>query len=314
MSVEGNVWNKRSNAWRELMDSATISFDFTTKNQASASVVAGSVGTTQLTDGGVTYAKIQDVSATARLLGRKTAGAGDVEECTLSEALDFIGSAAQGDILYRDASAWARLGTGTAGQLLQSGGAGGNPSWATASSPGQVLLTSGTVTNAAQLDIVLTGYTAYRGIRFVLSAFVPATDDVELWMRVSTDGGSTYDAASYSRTIVISRDNTGAAFTYNSTSDSEIVVAASPTGGESISNVAAEGGVDCIVDLMDQTNTGRYPRAHIVGAVWFGATVTDTFQARGGGHLEVAQDTDAVRFLFESGNIASGKYAVYGYN
>jgi hypothetical protein len=33
---------------------------------------------------------MQDVSATLRILGRKTAGAGDPEECTLSEILDFI--------------------------------------------------------------------------------------------------------------------------------------------------------------------------------------------------------------------------------
>ena len=40
----------------------------------------------------------------------------------------------QGDILYRDGSGLARLGYGTAGQVLQTGGSGANPSWATASS------------------------------------------------------------------------------------------------------------------------------------------------------------------------------------
>lgn len=77
----------------------------------------------------VTYAKMQNVSATSRILGRKTALAGDPEECTLSEVLDFIGSAAQGDILYRGASAWARLGAGTAGYALTTGGVGANPAW-----------------------------------------------------------------------------------------------------------------------------------------------------------------------------------------
>ncbi len=38
-------------------------------------------------------------------------------------------SEAQGDIIYRGASAWARLGVGTAGTLLQAGGAGTNPTW-----------------------------------------------------------------------------------------------------------------------------------------------------------------------------------------
>ena len=40
----------------------------------------------------------------------------------------------QGDILYRDGSGLARLGYGTAGQVLQTGGSGANPSWGTVSS------------------------------------------------------------------------------------------------------------------------------------------------------------------------------------
>jgi hypothetical protein len=43
--------------------------------------------------------------------------------------------ATQGDILYRSATAWTRLAAGTAGQLLQTGGAGANPSWVTNPSP-----------------------------------------------------------------------------------------------------------------------------------------------------------------------------------
>jgi hypothetical protein len=95
------------------------------------SVKAGGIGTSQLANDAVNYAKLQNVSATSRVLGRKTASAGDAEECTLSEILDFIGSAAQGDVLYRGASVWARLGAGTSGQVLQTNGTGANPSWAT---------------------------------------------------------------------------------------------------------------------------------------------------------------------------------------
>lgn len=79
----------------------------------------------------VTYAKIQNITATARILGRKTAGAGDTEELTLSELLDFIGSAAQGDILFRGAAGWQRLAAGTSGQVLKTGGAAADPVWAT---------------------------------------------------------------------------------------------------------------------------------------------------------------------------------------
>jgi hypothetical protein len=40
----------------------------------------------------------------------------------------------QGDLVYRDGSGLQRLGAGTAGQALLSGGAGANPSWGTVSS------------------------------------------------------------------------------------------------------------------------------------------------------------------------------------
>jgi len=39
----------------------------------------------------------------------------------------------QGDVLYRDGSGLQRLGAGTSGQVLQTGGAGANPSWTTVS-------------------------------------------------------------------------------------------------------------------------------------------------------------------------------------
>lgn len=43
-----------------------------------------------------------------------------------------IASAAQGDLLYRGASAWARLGAGTSGHFLKTLGAGADPAWAAA--------------------------------------------------------------------------------------------------------------------------------------------------------------------------------------
>ncbi len=88
-------------------------------------------------DSQVTYPKIPDVSAAARVLGRKTAGAGVVEELTLSETLDFVGSAAQGDVLFRGASGWSRLPAGTAGLFLKTQGAGADPVWA---SPGDLIV------------------------------------------------------------------------------------------------------------------------------------------------------------------------------
>ncbi len=53
---------------------------------------------------------------------------------SLTSQIDAAFGSAQGDILYRGASGWAALPPGTSGQVLQSGGSGANPSWATAAS------------------------------------------------------------------------------------------------------------------------------------------------------------------------------------
>ena len=84
-----------------LADSSSI--DLAKLNQSSAT----KLGTTALADSAVTYAKIQNVSATDRLLGRSTAGAGVVEEIPLTAA---------GRALIDDADAAAQrttLGLGT---------------------------------------------------------------------------------------------------------------------------------------------------------------------------------------------------------
>lgn len=100
--------------------------------------VSGSGATWTVDAGAITYAKLQDISATKRVLGRNTAGAGDAEEVTFSQFLDWVGSAAQGDILYRNATDWVRLAAGTSGHYLQTQGAGANPQWAAASGSGTV--------------------------------------------------------------------------------------------------------------------------------------------------------------------------------
>lgn len=67
--------------------------------------------------GGSTY-KVDNVSATSRILGRMSTGSGVIEELTLSQVLDLIGSAVPGDLLVRGSTSWQRLPKGTGNQLL----------------------------------------------------------------------------------------------------------------------------------------------------------------------------------------------------
>jgi hypothetical protein len=56
-----------------------------------ATIANNAVTTGKIADDNVTYAKIQDVSATDRLLGRDTASSGIIEEIPVSSGLEFTG-------------------------------------------------------------------------------------------------------------------------------------------------------------------------------------------------------------------------------
>jgi hypothetical protein len=62
----------------------------------------------------------------------------------------------QGDLVYRDGSGLQRLGAGTAGQVLQTGGTGANPSWTTVSADVVELYSVGNVSTASEIN--LNGY------------------------------------------------------------------------------------------------------------------------------------------------------------
>jgi Repeat of unknown function (DUF5907) len=162
--------------------STSITWDFGTAGQAlvKRAALTGDVtaaadsNATLIANNAVTYAKLQDVTATARIIGRKTAAAGDPEECTLSEIMDFVGSAAQGDILYRGASTWTRLGAGTSGQFLKTQGTSANPIWATLAGGGNVS-SAGTPTNGQWAQ--WTSSTTIQGVATASTPWVQKAGD-----------------------------------------------------------------------------------------------------------------------------------------
>jgi len=86
---------------------------------------------------------------------------------TLSQALDASAGSTQGSILYRSGSGWTQLGPGTSGQVLQTQGAGANPTWAAAAGAGTVTsvatgtgLTGGPITSSGTISIANTAVSA----------------------------------------------------------------------------------------------------------------------------------------------------------
>lgn len=79
------------------------------------------------------FALANDLAALEALTGTGVArrtGTSAWSLLSITQLLDLAGSAAQGDILYRDASDWALLPASTAGRVLCTNGTGANPLWA----------------------------------------------------------------------------------------------------------------------------------------------------------------------------------------
>ncbi len=175
---------------------------------------------------------------------------------------------------------------------------------------GAVLLASGTLTNAAALDFVLTSYAGYRGFAVYLSAFRPATDGVDLYCLFSTDGGATFDATGYSY-AVHGVNETPSTLNAGSGGSANQILLSFPVANNQIGNDATEGWYGKIM-LLDPANAAAWSRVLFDAAYVSNYTTPALMSVRGSGARKAAQNTDALRFLFSSGNIADGKYALYG--
>ena len=100
----------------------------------------------------------------------------------------------QGDILYRDGSGLAKLGAGTSGQVLQTGGTGANPSWADASSGKIVNVFYQTYTSTLTQSTPNSGQ--FRDVPSLTQTITPASVDskflITFRLSMGTDGNHTY--------------------------------------------------------------------------------------------------------------------------
>lgn len=171
-----------------------------------------------------------------------------------------------------------------------------------ANTVGRVPLATKTAAVSPSLDFTEFNNSVYRRYEFELENVKPATDNVQLGMQVSTNAGSSYDAgaADYSWTY----DGTGnVATTAQSAGDTNMRIATA------IGNAANEDGVSGNIILINAGSLSD--RSRILTQVGWENTATVSFRVNGGGRRLASQDTDAVRFLFSSGNI-SGTIRMFG--
>jgi hypothetical protein len=307
VSLEGHLWNRLNSAWREIKDSATIAWSFATPNEASASLVAGSIGTTELTDDNVTNGKLANM-AESTIKGRAAgAGTGDPTDLTATQATAilnaFTGDSGSGGV--KGLVPAPAAGDAAAAKFLKADGA-----WTAVTSPALVPLTSGTTTDQATLDIVLTSYTTYRSIVIILTDIVAHSDDVAFWARLSTDGGSSYLDGASDYSFAMTGLNMAGGNSSSTGTDSEAQIRfTSGVATDMFSTDAGSSGY-FFVEIGSRTSATLKTSVFWTG----GHSNTDANGLNvttGFGQRLAQEDSDAIRFMMSSGNITAN-YAVYG--
>jgi len=160
------------------------------------------------------------------------------------------------------------------------------------------LASSGAISNAATVSFTQFDASKYDHYQFHMQHVLPITDAQYLLSRVSTDGGSNYDA-------------TNGNYHLNANTDSTAFRIASTV----IGNASGEFGASGIFYLFAPHNSSVGTYATSTGVMMNSSThVTPLHGPHGestGVHLTTA-DVDAIQFLFGSGNIASGEIVMYG--
>lgn len=352
---------------------------------------AAQVQTTDIDDDAVTYAKIQDIAATDRLLGRDTAGAGIVEELTVGGGLEFSGaggiqrsaltgaitaSAASGvtalsnDVvttakilalnvtaaklaadavetakikdlnvtaakLAADAVTTAKILDGqvtkakiesvTAGKLLGRSGAGaGAPQEITLGSrlsmpattlnvedPGWTVITASDPSAVATLN-----FTASIGSTYdcyaIVGRLIPATDNRSLYLRVSTDGGSTFKsgASDYGWVVIGGYASADDVATAEDSGDTAAdIIRLTGGGAAGVGNATTEG-CEFTIYFHAPSSTAVHKRFNgvVSGLDASGNPLIATFA----GVYKATTAINGVRLYFSTGNIASGHVVLYG--
>lgn len=148
----------------------------------------------------------------------------------------------------------------------------------------------------------------YNKVQLIIHAAAPAVDDVEAWLRFSNDGGGTFETANY-KWAYESLDWGTDAQLYDSDALGESAInMASSVSTFAVGNAANEdfsAVVDIIRPSLAEVTHGFFVAHYEDGT---GSQVTHS----GDGRLS-ADVIDGVRFLFESGDIATGEFVCYGW-
>ena len=154
----------------------------------------------------------------------------------------------------------------------------------------------------AAVDVLIPA--GYKELELRLTGVRHASDQKTLWMRTSSNGGSSFDSTGthYAYNVIYANGNPVAG---NTSAAAQILL--TKIANTNVGNGAYENwdGVIKLVNIAD-----GYP------TIWYNGNydndyLTSGILVYGHGVRRTSTDVDAVRFLFEAGNITAGNFRLY---
>lgn len=191
---------------------------------------------------------------------------------------------------------------GAANQVLTSNGAGALPTFQDVDTGAEVLISTSTASNDSTLAITGLSSTYYEYL-IRMDNIIPSNNDRTLGMRTSTNGGSSYNsgASDYGWTYM-GRTAGGAYFDDGDATDSLIRMV--PTWGN-VSNSEGSGWVS-----IKNPSRAKYTIIEWSFGYWDSSGAWNTVS--GHGVRRSATDVDAIQFFFDTNNISTGTFKLYG--
>lgn len=226
--------------------------------------------------------------------------------CLIDDSNTVFEIGGSGDVTGPGASVDDRIATfnGTDGDEIQDGGMTIAEVIAAATGgAGMVLLEQHTASSSGSLDFTTFISSSYDSYVFKLQNILPATSTDDFWIRFGTGGGPTWD--------------TGANYTWAYGQNSQIPNATNlGTAGDgkfkignSLSNTSTDG-ASGEIDIFDPLSTSSHKL--LSGRLANVDSSGNFVQVHVAGRYVSTTAVTGVRFLFSSGNIASGTIRVYG--
>lgn len=191
----------------------------------------------------------------------------------------------------------------TNGQVLKYNGT----NWVNAAESGGgsgdlVLISTATASNSASIEF--TGIDNTYNTYLVIVSDLVAVSDSELWMRTSSNNGTSYDsgASDYQFSSVFHYSNNSTLTVFGSTNTRYRIAGSVDNVTTTSSNVETM--------IFNPSNSSRYTyfKSHVSGT----NTASNHYQEYTTGQRSSAGAVDAIQFLMSTGNISSGTFKLYG--